>query len=354
MRLAQIDFMKGVAIASVVLLHSLPEALLAKSYSILHIWQAVPVFVIIAGMNFAISSEAKSLYGNPLYNLNDMKRRGKRVVYPFLITLIVSLIIVAATGGAWGRGDIYIGRLWAIGVLPTRGPGNYFVTLLFQIVLLLPPMYRICVLSRWGMLVGAFCASLAFELAAPYVHLFDNSPYFYSACSLRYLFALSLGIVYAKFNSWRSKMGIILLLGTIGSISYFIAERTYGFRIEWFREEWRTQNVLSFFYPCFLVVVGKKFLPQTAESLLVRSVCVLGKASYHIFLVQAVLFGTKLLKGPGDVSEYLRAHGDTWSWAQIGGINFFWCCVVGLLFFFLESRLRRNRSAVQIKQMGRN
>ena len=47
-RLHYIDFVKGVAALSVVLLHTLPNAILKGTCAVYHIWQAVPVFLFIS------------------------------------------------------------------------------------------------------------------------------------------------------------------------------------------------------------------------------------------------------------------------------------------------------------------
>ena len=45
--LEQIDFIKGLAAVSVILLHTLPLSVLYGSFAVYHIWQAVPIFLFI-------------------------------------------------------------------------------------------------------------------------------------------------------------------------------------------------------------------------------------------------------------------------------------------------------------------
>ena len=45
--LENIDFIKGLAAISVILLHTLPESVLYGSFAVFHIWQAVPIFLFI-------------------------------------------------------------------------------------------------------------------------------------------------------------------------------------------------------------------------------------------------------------------------------------------------------------------
>jgi hypothetical protein len=49
--LAQIDIIKGMAIIGVLALHSIPSKLKISSYAVFHIWQSVPILIVIFGIN---------------------------------------------------------------------------------------------------------------------------------------------------------------------------------------------------------------------------------------------------------------------------------------------------------------
>jgi peptidoglycan/LPS O-acetylase OafA/YrhL len=45
--LDHIDFIKGLAAISVILLHTIPQSVLYGAFAVYHIWQAVPIFLFI-------------------------------------------------------------------------------------------------------------------------------------------------------------------------------------------------------------------------------------------------------------------------------------------------------------------
>ena len=47
-QIVYLDFIKGIAAISVVLLHALPKDVLQGSFAFVHIWQAVPLFVFVS------------------------------------------------------------------------------------------------------------------------------------------------------------------------------------------------------------------------------------------------------------------------------------------------------------------
>lgn len=88
----QIDFLKALAIISVIILHSLPRTILILTFSQFHIWQAVPILIILMGITSGISfTRMYSRYERIKYKAY-FTNRIKRIVIPFLIIFIISLI----------------------------------------------------------------------------------------------------------------------------------------------------------------------------------------------------------------------------------------------------------------------
>ena len=61
-----------------------------------------------------------------------------------------------------------------------------------------------------------------------------------------------------------------------------------------FSEAWGFQNVISFFYPLLLIVIMLKIFPEKTDNIVLNSLATIGKASYHIFLIQILFFGFSL------------------------------------------------------------
>jgi len=244
----RLDALRGLAILSVLVLHSASRAWLMETWAVFHIWQAVPVFLVLMGVNASPS----------------VARRIRRLLPAWAIVCLGAWMIAIATGGARVR-------TWQLlaGIPATGGPGGYFVAIAFQSALVVPLMYWARARSSTRVfLLGAAAVSLTIELLGPHL-----SAELYAICFLRYVFAVAIGMVASP----------PLLVGF--SIVYLITYQL-GLRIPVFRLEWQPQNLLAFAYAGWLTRVGLARLPSP------RWLQVLGRASWSIFLVQTVYFAT--------------------------------------------------------------
>ena len=160
--------------------------------------------------------------------------------------------------------------------------------------MLIAPLIFYCYQKKPNLtLATLFGIDLCFELIAPML------PYWiYYISSLRYLAAFALGIYLSaalrtKNAFYKTKGFIVLSVLAIASFAYilvFMRQPT-----PFFRPEWETQNLLSFFYPAFIIAIILLIHPLIGGlSNIGRKLNVIGKASYHIFLVQMIYFGVGL------------------------------------------------------------
>ncbi|WP_367121908.1 acyltransferase family protein [Methanohalophilus sp. DAL1] len=93
--LDQIDILKGFAIISVILLHTWPRELLLITGAPFHIWQAVPIFIIIAGYVGALSYKRhQNSTLLQLYSIRLLSRRIKRIIVPFIVVFTIQIIYI--------------------------------------------------------------------------------------------------------------------------------------------------------------------------------------------------------------------------------------------------------------------
>lgn len=95
MRSINIDAIKGLGILSVILLHTFHTELLLKIGAPFHIWQAVPVFIILQGLNLANSYKRRGY--ETLKDFNDKQyhlRRIQRLIFPYLIFFTVQTLFL--------------------------------------------------------------------------------------------------------------------------------------------------------------------------------------------------------------------------------------------------------------------
>ena len=88
-----IDILKALAIIAVILLHSLQRDVLFLTGSPYHIWQTVPLFMLLAGYNTANSYKVRKYESlNQFYNISLMYKKLQRLIYPFLLVWIVQVV----------------------------------------------------------------------------------------------------------------------------------------------------------------------------------------------------------------------------------------------------------------------
>lgn len=323
----QIDIIKGLAIIAVLLLHSVTREQLMSSYATFHIWQAVPVFMVLMGLNLGLSYSSKTLHFRQLYTAHYFSRKAMRIVLPLLVMYIIALL----AGYSWQQlfeRDVYtLGWKNLIGVLPVSGKGNYFITLLLQSLLLLPLIGY--TFNRWPVAtsVALVLVETAFQLVAAQLSYFDQDSYLYDAAFFRYLSAVALGLWIARImDRPLGRYGWPVVALGLASGLYLYLLQYQQLRLLPFRESWQSQVMLTFPYAALLIYFGIKAFPQQSGFVVWRALAYVGQASYHIFLVQVLYFG--LVQDDSQILSNLAI-----------------CLIAGLAFFWSETRLSKKLSS---------
>lgn len=146
--LENIDFIKGLAAISVILLHTLPESVLYGSFAVFHIWQAVPIFLFITFYLAFRSFEKTENVFKGYYSKERVKKIFQKLWLPLLILAVLEAIFFICMGNS----SKAIGSLLCI----SNGPGSYYIWVYMQIWILLPLLYAL--LKKCGNLIGGvFC-----------------------------------------------------------------------------------------------------------------------------------------------------------------------------------------------------
>lgn len=139
-----IDFVKGIAAISVILLHTLPAVVLRGSLAVYHIWQAVPLFLFISFFLGFRNLEKKEDVIKGYYSKARLKRLFSKIWLP--------LLILAGFEGVFffiiGDNSRALGSLLCY----DNGPGSYYVWCYMQIWILMPAIYLL--LKRHGVVYG--------------------------------------------------------------------------------------------------------------------------------------------------------------------------------------------------------
>jgi len=289
----QIDVIKGFAIISVIILHSVDTKELLKTYSVLHIWQAVPLFMVLMGLNAGMSVFNKKPRFSELYTITYFKKKFERIIIPFLIIFVFSIVLGFVWYWITGQFKIEFRKSNLMGVLPVAGPGNYFITLTFQSILLLPAITYLFKWRPFAAIISLVVLEVAFLLISDDLRLFTRNNYLYSAAFPRYFSAIAFGLVLSKLVFRQARTTKITLITSAALISgVYLLEIMYGdLDLPHIKDEWKTQNVLTFSYAAFVILLLFKALPDHSNNWLLKFLATMGKSSYHIFLLQIVYFG---------------------------------------------------------------
>ncbi|MDD4651102.1 MAG: acyltransferase family protein [Methanothrix sp.] len=302
-RSVPIDILKGLAIISVILLHSWDSSTLLRLGAPYYISQAVPIFIIISGYN-GVKSYLRAGATTFGQCYNNTPRRLSRLIYPYSIILAIEILfilfvnlfennIAGMLASVTGRplehihtviheyyGDPHI---FTSVITGGYGPGSFFVPVLIPLVIILPILYLLARRNLSLMLFGTFCFTLVFEAYALKSEMPD---WIYRLTFIRYLFAFGLGIWLAlgKGRTWS-------FVGGIMSAIYITGVNYFGFT-PLAQQSWGSQNALAFVWPLVLVEIGLSVAPKHIGNICIRCISEIGQASYHIFLIQMVYFWT--------------------------------------------------------------
>ena len=331
-RIAAIDLLKGLAIIGVMAQHAFSSRGLYEAWDTLHVGQAVPVFFVILGLNASASLGRRGTARlGRLFSREYLLGRVDRLLLPFL------LLWPIAAGAALLRGRFHVGGLIVAGVYPMQSdPGNYFVTILLEFALLFPLVFW-C-LRRAPVMTSVLLIALdvGFELAAPHIAVFSSSStgrFVYDAAIPKYAIAILAGYWLARVRPNRALLAGLTPLAA-GSVVYLVALHQHPDGFSWLMPTFsRSTNFMSFFYAIWLTLVGLLFLPHQARSRLSRSLAGLGRASYHVFLVQIVWFGLV------DDKSFVA-----------GTAGMLACSLVGLLYFGGLKGVSVARQAVPVRR----
>ncbi len=335
-RLGQIDLLKGLAIVCVLVQHCLTMPMLDRSWYLLHIGQAVPLFMVLMGYNARRSAQAAKGPA-PLYSGNYCRKYFRRVLFPFCCILAGDLAFSWLDSLVYGRPAPRLDYSLFLGRLPAEGVGNYFVPVLFQFILVFPLLNRWCDKHLPSFVWGCLALDVAFELLCRDLPLRQPlEAFLYTGCLLRYLFAVALGVWLAQVRPD----------GRLTAGEWAGVAASLGLLLAWYAADgsWQPFNPLGggiscliAGYPLGLAALGLRRFPVTPRSAAGRLLASFGQNSYHIYLVQMLYFisiyrfldllvFSKLMPGDGRFLLAMFVHVPA-------------CLLLGRLFQRVESRV---------------
>jgi hypothetical protein len=293
----QLDVLKAIAIAFVVMDHSLTWEIKGAMGSIFWERLSIPFFLIVMGFNLGVSSKYRNARTfRDLYSLDYFKRKIKRYVLPFIILYIASIILGATLG------YINTNEYLLLGYLPFWGPGNWFIPLLFGSILIFPLVYWL--FDRLPLLTVGLCfiSELVLQNFLWYLYPAASNEFDWfiiSAIRVNVLFflpAVGLGLWFSRGFDLRSKRNWFVYLYMPISVFFMFDYATeivsslpgaIGQTMTTIQDFIKGDYTLLFYgYAAFFFLLAMMAIPQTASGGVQKFFERVGRSTYHILLFQ--------------------------------------------------------------------
>ena len=324
----QINILKSIAIMFVLILHSINSNFERSIYTVFHIHQAIPIFMVLFGLNLSLSFRKKGIF-KKIYPEKYFNKKLKRFVIPYLITYLCVIIIVKIF---FPNLNFNI-RYFLFGFSFISGYGNYFILILFQSIFIIPIIYHYYKKNPKLTIIICFIINFCYQYSYSFIQ--SNGIFYisiligyYRRLVFNYIAYIVLGIwISDKYNNQKisiffkenKRLLPVILISISYLFFYYIILNRYSF-----------QNIfiISIGYTMLIVLFGLRFLPNEIKGNLQKLFNYIGKCSYHIYLVQMVFF-TILIR----VTPEIYFSNNLFYMIILLFIVFVYCILLGIVFF---------------------
>ncbi len=276
-----INYLKALAIIMIVYTHTYHADICRTNFiSKYFIDMAVPIFMLITGFNYALSYTKRNASNwSNLYSIKILLKRFLRLTIPFIIILLLE----------WGLNISDMQNCHHFSTYFFRGgigPGSYYYPVMLQILILYPLIY--VSLQKYGK-KALFCIFALNILWDALSCICSIKAADYRLIAFRYLFYIALGtwLIISKNIIPKERLIFIFVIG-LNAITIL----TLGNKdLYWPFLQWTSTSVLTalYLFPIFAYVYYKY------NNFKINNWCgslmeLIGKASWHIFLVQMLMF----------------------------------------------------------------
>ncbi|MFX1482334.1 MAG: acyltransferase family protein [Promethearchaeota archaeon] len=359
----QLDVLKAIAIAFVVMDHSLTWEVKGSIGSIFWERLSIPFFLIVMGFNMGYSFRyrgAESL--RELYTRDYFIRKIVRYVFPFLVLYMGSILL-----------GLYFNQLqWdeyiLLGYLPFWGPGNWFIALLFGSIVVFPLVYWAFNKMPKVTLALCFLSELVLQgiMYVFYPYPAQNwtalEAFIVTAIRLNIFFflpAVGLGLWFSRGHEMGQVRNYFIYLYFPISLVFMVDYQTGilssipGFVGQFFtsvNDFIRGDYTLLFYgYAALLFLIAMRYIPKTAHGRSQRLVRDIGRASYHILLFEIFYMSIVYWFTSQDaaIHKYIPDFAAIYGWTS--GVfyipfyimNLSFCFGGGLLWYYAEKRANK-------------
>ena len=303
----QIDFLKAVMIFLVIFDHYVYWDVKGQIGAALWERISIPVFLVVMGLNMGLSFRREGATTlKQLYSWSYFKKKILRYVVPFLILYAASTVIglflygfdFLAMYNTQYYPDYGIINLFTL-IMPFWGPGNWFIPVLMGSILVVPLLYWCFTKKPVLALISTFVVEIVLQITVFFVFgditSWEEGHYLsvFMTSILFYISAVGLGIWFSFGHKLTEKRNIFIWILFAINLVYMIAYQFFDFRFmidgtPLLRGDY---HFLVFSYSAFLVLLALKFLPNTSNGRISRTISLISRSTYHILLTQILGFG---------------------------------------------------------------
>ena len=291
----------------------------------------IPFFMTVSGFTYTLSYERHRNW----YALSNLWRKLKRFIVPFIPALALEMIIL-------GKPDNVLTWLLSGGY---QMPGSYYVILMLQLVFLFPFIYALYNQLHekkklfWILeIIAVLLLQCLYELLT---YLIDLDVQIYRLLIFRYVIFLYMGIVLYKAQNenhiyWKSMIKLLPIgFSYIFLMGYMNWQPEILFRYPtWYRS---AAPVIFWVAPISAYIIGNgNMIINRMENhrlwrFISEKIQLVGRASYHIYIVQMLWFGL------------IISHINTGSWRKliICAVSMVICSVVGVVYYHINREISR-------------
>ncbi|TFG33322.1 acyltransferase [Candidatus Thorarchaeota archaeon] len=296
----QLDILKALAIAFVVMDHSLTWELKGSIGSLFWERLSIPFFLIVMGFNMGLSFKYREV-GNlrGLYTNEYFKRKIIRYVFPFFVLYMISVLL----GLFFGYLDS--SEYLLLGYLPFWGPGNWFIPLLFGSILIFPAVYwafkRQPILTIFLCFLSEIILQLIMYIWYPYPINSTLEEFIVSAIRVNVLFflpAVAIGLWFSGGYGLFTRRNSFIVIYAAVSIIFMLDYTTHflqnipglvGITFTLIDNVIRGDYTFLFYgYSALIVLIIMNTISDKPRGAMQRFIQRIGRASYHILLFQII------------------------------------------------------------------
>lgn len=273
-----IDFLKGICILFVIITH-FSWVSLERQIGLFPFWidMAVPVFMIISGFVYSKSFLRNEIFDfEKAYHPQNTLPKLVRYTVPFAIIFIIQVTLGILDGNNYSILSVI--KLFFTG---GQGPGSYYYPIMIQFVFLFPLIFAL--VNKCGKKGVLICGAInvVFEISK---WAYDMNESLYRLLIFRYVLLIAVGVYISIRNHSEKSKAIFNVLAFAVSIGFILATYYVGYNSIIF-SYWTSTCIVS----CLFIIPIMTFLLNKCR-LHFSPVEFIGKASFHIFLIQMLYY----------------------------------------------------------------